>query len=251
MQPTPPRSAAPCPRLFSVPLEREPLKAATNEALIVPAAQVNHVGKGCNIYDLGYTWHGSAHVITRHLRMGWLWDQVRVQGGAYGAFCALDRMSGSLALVSTAIPMSKRPRHLRRDRRLPAEAGSSDRDLTLAIVGAIGDLDTILPDARGAASLSRHLTDDRDDLRQQMREEILGTTRRHFTEFADVMAESGQSRDGVCVLGGSAAENAATEHGWTKKSPVTAHDAARKTMFPGCVRDVLCNTGKPSAGVVV
>ena len=58
-------------------------------------------------------------------------------------------------------------------------------------MGAIGDLDTyLLPDARGAASLSRHLTDDRDDLRQQMREEILGTTRRHFTEFADVMAEA-------------------------------------------------------------
>ena len=91
------------PTAFSVPLEREPLRAAANEALIVPA-QVNYVGKGCNIYDLGYTWHGSAHVITRHLRMGWLWDQVRVQGGAYGAFCALDRMSGSLALVSYRDP---------------------------------------------------------------------------------------------------------------------------------------------------
>ena len=90
----------------------------------------------------------------------------------------------------------------------------SDRDLTLAIVGAIGDLDTyLLPDARGAASLARHLTDDRDDLRQQMREEILGTTRRHFTEFAEVMAEAARAGT-VCVLGGSAAENAATAHGW-------------------------------------
>ena len=50
----------------------------------------------------------------------------------------------------------------------------------------------------------------------QMREEILGTTRRHFTEFADVMAEAAKAGT-VCVLGGSAAENAATEHGWTKK----------------------------------
>ena len=205
------------PTAFSVPLEREPLRAATNEALIVPA-QVNYVGKGCNIYDLGYTWHGSAHVITRHLRMGWLWDQVRVQGGAYGAFCALDRMSGSLALVSYRDPnVEKTLATYDATADYLRKLDLSDRDLTLAIVGAIGDLDTyLLPDARGAASLSRHLTDDRDDLRQQMREEILGTTRRHFTEFADVMAEAAKAGT-VCVLGGSAAENAATEHGWTKK----------------------------------
>lgn len=205
------------PTAFSVPLEREPLKAPANEALIVPA-QVNYVGKGCNIYDLGYTWHGSAHVITRHLRMGWLWDQVRVQGGAYGAFCALDRMSGSLALVSYRDPnVEKTLATYDATADYLRKLDLSDRDLTLAIVGAIGDLDTyLLPDARGAASLSRHLTDDRDDLRQRMREEILGTTRRHFTEFADVMAEAAKAGT-VCVLGGSAAESAATEHGWTKK----------------------------------
>ena len=178
-------------------------------------AQVNYVGKGCNIYDLGYNWHGSAHVITRHLRMGWLWDQVRVQGGAYGAFCSLDRMSGTLAQVSYRDPnVEKTLATYDATADYLRKLDLSDRDLTLAIVGAIGDLDTyLLPDARGAASLARHLTDDRDDLRQQMREEILGTTRRHFTEFAEVMAEAARAGT-VCVLGGSAAENAATAHGW-------------------------------------
>lgn len=203
--------------VFSVPLEREPLRATANEALIMPA-QVNYVGKGCDIYDLGYTWHGSAHVTTRHLCMDWLWDQVRVQGSAYGAFCALDRVSGSSALVpyrdpnieKTLITYDATADYLRR-------LDLSDRDLTLVIVRTIGDLDTcLLSDARGAASLSRHLTDDRDDLRQQIHEEIFGTTCRHFTEFADVMV--GAAKVGtVCVLSGSAAENTATEHGWTKK----------------------------------
>lgn len=119
-------------------------------------------------------------------------------------------------------------------------------------MGAIGDLDTyLLPDARGAASLSRHLTDDRDDLRQQMREEILGTTRRHFTEFADVMAEAAKAGT-VCVLGGSAAENAATEHGWSKKKAHVTPDAGSgKQRFRAASRRRPRNTGKPSAGVVV
>ena len=203
------------PSAFSVPVTREGLILPAGEALVVPA-QVNYVGKGCNIFDLGYVWNGSAHVIARHLRMGWLWDQVRVQGGAYGAFCALDRMSGTLTQVSYRDPNVEKT--------LAAYDGSADylrslelseRDLTLAIVGAIGDLDAyLLPDAKGAASLARYLADDREDLRQKMREEILSTTRRDFADFAEVMAEA--ARNGkVCALGGSAVEEAAARNGWT------------------------------------
>lgn len=205
------------PSAFSVPVIREALNLPSSEGLLVPA-QVNYVGKGSNIFDLGYVWKGSAHVIARHLRMGWLWDQVRVQGGAYGAFCALDRMSGTLTQVSYRDPNV--------DRTLAAYDGAadylralqlSDRELTLAIVGAIGDLDTyLLPDARGAASLSRYLTDDREDLRQQMRDEILSTTRQDFVDFAEVMAEVAKNGK-VCALGGSAVEEAAARNGWTTR----------------------------------
>lgn len=205
------------PSAFSVPVIREALNLPSSEGLLVPA-QVNYVGKGSNIFDLGYVWKGSAHVIARHLRMGWLWDQVRVQGGAYGAFCALDRMSGTLTQVSYRDPNV--------DRTLAAYDGAadylralqlSDRELTLAIVGAIGDLDTyLLPDARGAASLSRYLADDREDLRQQMRDEILSTTRQDFVDFAEVMAEVAKNGK-VCALGGSAVEEAAARNGWTTR----------------------------------
>ncbi len=205
------------PSAFSVPVVREALNLPSSEGLLVPA-QVNYVGKGSNIFDLGYVWKGSAHVIARHLRMGWLWDQVRVQGGAYGAFCALDRMSGTLTQVSYRDPNV--------DRTLAAYDGAadylralqlSDRELTLAIVGAIGDLDTyLLPDAKGAASLSRYLVDDREDLRQQMRDEILSTTRQDFVDFAEVMAEVAKNGK-VCALGGSAVEEAAARNGWTTR----------------------------------
>lgn len=42
------------------------------EGLIVPA-QVNYVGLGGNLRDTGYVFHGSALVVLRHLRMGYLW----------------------------------------------------------------------------------------------------------------------------------------------------------------------------------
>ncbi|MDR2695828.1 MAG: insulinase family protein, partial [Deltaproteobacteria bacterium] len=73
------------------------------EALCVPA-QVNYIGKAANHFALGYRYHGSVNVILRHLRMAYLWERVRVQGGAYGAFCSFDRLSGILTLLSYRDP---------------------------------------------------------------------------------------------------------------------------------------------------
>ena len=184
------------------------------EAFLAPA-QINYVGKAANLYDLGYTYHGSASVILRYMRMGYLWERVRVRGGAYGAFCMLDRMGGTLVCASYRDPnvdetltaydqMADYLRSFRPDK----------EQLTSAIVGAIGDLDSyLLPDARGAQGLARHLAKDDEDARQQMRDEILGTTAQHFRDFADVLAEA--AGHGVtCVLGGAQTRAAAEAHGW-------------------------------------
>ena len=173
------------------------------------------MGKAANLYDLGYTYHGSASVILRYMRMGYLWERVRVRGGAYGAFCMLDRMGGTLVCASYRDPnvddtltaydqMADYLRSFRPDK----------EQLTSAIVGAIGDLDSyLLPDARGAQALARHLAGDDEEARQQMRDEILGTTARHFRDFADVLAEA--AGHGVtCVLGGAQTRAAAEAHGW-------------------------------------
>jgi len=55
---------------------------------------VNYVGKAGNIYDAGYVLDGSAYVISKCIGTTWLWDRVRVSGGAYGGFCDFDSHSG-------------------------------------------------------------------------------------------------------------------------------------------------------------
>lgn len=184
------------------------------EALLVPA-QVNYVGKAANLYELGYNYHGSCNVIFKHLRMAFLWDRVRVQGGAYGAFCSFDRMTGVLAQVSYRDPnilrtldvYDKSAEYLR-------TVSLDSREMTRAIVGAIGDIDAhLLPDAKGHASLLRHMTGDTNEVRQRMREDVLATTQKHFREFADVLAEVAKTGT-IAVLGGSALEAVAKEQGW-------------------------------------
>ncbi len=187
---------------------------AEAEVFTAPA-QINFVGKGANLYELGYTYHGSAHVIMRHMRMGYLWEKVRVQGGAYGAFCALDRLSGTLVQASYRDPAVGGT--------LATYDGTADflrnfvpdaRELSAAIVGAIGDLDTyMLPDAKGAAVLTRYLCGDTVAARQKMRDEILSTTAQHFRDFAAIMQEVARVGS-ICILGGSKAEEYGQKEGF-------------------------------------
>lgn len=58
------------------------------------------MGKAANIYETGYQLNGSAYVISKHISNTWLWDRVRVSGGAYGGFCDFDTHSGSYHVIS-------------------------------------------------------------------------------------------------------------------------------------------------------
>ena len=77
------------------------LVTATTQSVLPAGVQVNYVGKAANLYeDAGYTLHGSAYVINKHLGMTHIWDRVRVMGGAYGGFCSFDSHSGLFQFLS-------------------------------------------------------------------------------------------------------------------------------------------------------
>ncbi len=186
------------------------------EGMTIPA-QVNYVGKGTNIYQSGYRFHGSAHVICRYLRTAWLWERIRVQGGAYGAFCSFDRLSGVLSFVSYRDPnLLKTLEVFDETARYLMELKLHEDELTKSIIGTIGDLDQYkLPDAKGYTSMVRHLSGETDGERQKLREEVLSTTARHFTAFAEAL-DKVKEEGLVKVLGSeSAIQGAQAERpGW-------------------------------------
>ena len=184
-----------------------------DEALLIPAG-VNYVGKGANLYDLGYEFHGSINVILKHLRTAWLWDKVRVQGGAYGAFSSFDRISGAFSFVSYRDP------NVERTLKIYDETADYLQNLKLtpselerSIIGAIGDLDVYqLPSAKGAASFYRHLIGDTREIRQKMRDEVLSTSVENFRALGDVLAKVAVSGN-ICLLGGGGVEEFAKAKG--------------------------------------
>jgi hypothetical protein len=184
-------------------------QVTVSEGLTMPT-QVNFVAKGTNLFAHGYKLHGSALVILNLLRTTWLWERVRVQGGAYGGFCTFDHRSGTFTYVSYRDPnlvgtidtYDKTADFLR-------EMKLNDEELTKAIIGVIGELDDYqLPDAKGFTSLSRALAGDTEEGRQKLRDEVLATTAADIKAFAavlDVVKKDGE----VVVLGSEQAIAAA------------------------------------------
>lgn len=162
---------------------------AKSEALLIPS-RVNYVGRAINLFDNGYRMDGSALVITKYLRTAWLWEKIRVQGGAYGAMCGFDHNCGVLALASYRDPNL--------DATLDAYGQTADflknlqldeDELTRALIGAIGGIDTyLLPDAKGYTDMARYLTGQTSEKRQKLRDELLSTTADDFREFADFLS---------------------------------------------------------------
>ncbi len=197
-------------------MEWDPVRPPAFEGLAIPS-QVNYVGKGMNLFDLGYRFHGSAHVVARYLRNAWLWERIRMQGGAYGAFCLLDRLTGVVTFVSYRDPnLSKTLDGFDQSAQFLADLDLSEDELTKGIIGTIGDIDQYrLPDAKGYTSMARYLSGETDEERQRMREEVLGTTKADFKAFGRVL-EAAREKGLVKVLGSQEAIQQALEKrpGW-------------------------------------
>jgi len=182
------------------------------EGLTIPA-QVNYVGKGGNLFELGYQQDGSMDVIIKYLGTTWLWERVRVQGGAYGGFVSFSRRTGVLTYLSY------------RDPNLTGTLENFDRaadflkglkldpaELTKSIIGAIGDMDAyLLPDAKGFLSLQRHLAGESDDFRQQVRDQLLSAKEQDFHALGELLGKMNKTADVVVMGSAEALAKANTE----------------------------------------
>ncbi len=163
-------------------------KYPTSEALLVPS-RINFVGASSNLFNFGYHFHGSSIVITRYLQTAWLWEKIRVQGGAYGGMCSFDHRAGVFTFASyrdpnliESIETYKQTGNFLKNLKL------DEKELTRALIGAIGQLDTYeLPDTKSLSSCKRILLGYTPKDRQKLRDEVLATTEKDFNYFGEIL----------------------------------------------------------------
>ena len=81
-----------------------PLNPVKKKIGIVVPTQVNYVSLMGSTYGAGEIVPGSTLVASRLLSRGFLWDHVRVMGGAYGSFFDVGQQSGSTLFGSYRDP---------------------------------------------------------------------------------------------------------------------------------------------------
>jgi Zn-dependent M16 (insulinase) family peptidase len=125
-------------------------------------------------------------VVKKYLDTVYLWEKIRVQGGAYGCPSVYDLNTGVFAFASYRDPNLGRT--------LEAYDAASDflktaeiseDELRKCIIGTIGDVDIyMLPDAKGFASLVNYLVRYTDEKRQEHRDELLAASKSDFRSLA-------------------------------------------------------------------
>jgi hypothetical protein len=159
-----------------------------NEGIVLPS-KINYVGKSVNIYDSGYKFHGSALVANKLLKTGWLWNQVRVQGGAYGAFCQFNRRSGVLTMLSYRDPNHAETLNVfDQSAEFLKSISENQTEITQSIIGVIGDIDHYqLPEAKGHSAMMQYLIGEDAEALQKLRDEVLTTAPKDFLNYAEAL----------------------------------------------------------------
>lgn len=180
------------------------------EGLTMPA-QVNFVGKGANIMALGYQPSGATAVAIRRLNTGYLWDKVRVQGGAYGAGSGFTELTGGFVFTSYRDPNLIETLDAYDAAANFLAAPVDDAEMARSIIGVIGQIDAYqLPDAKGYTALVQALIGDTPERRQKRRDEVLATTPADFRPLAEALGKAAKVGH-VAVLGSEAAIKAAND----------------------------------------
>lgn len=171
-----------------------------NEGLMTQG-KVQYVAKGYNFIKLGYSYTGSLQVLRTVSRYNYLWNRIRVQGGAYGAFAGFDR-NGNMFFASYRDPNLKETLKVYDEMyKYLEEFNIDEREMTKYIIGTISKVDQPLtPFMKGERAIEYYIRKiTREDV-QKEREEILKAGLKELRELSDMMLEL-MKRNNYCVLG--------------------------------------------------
>ena len=167
------------------------------EGIITPG-QVQYVVQA-GMFQAPYT--GSMLVARQILGLDYLWNRLRVQGGAYGAFAGFTRL-GSLYFASYRDPNLSTTLQAYQDVvDYLKDFCCDEKDLEKFIIGTIGGMDIPLtPALRIRTGISRSRTGQTQDMAQKVREEVLGTTVQSIQSLAEVVQKA-LCHSSICVVG--------------------------------------------------
>lgn len=189
--------------LFTEAVEGEPFKpvlSVKNEGFMT-AGQIQYVCRAGNFINKGLPYTGALKVLKVMMGYEYLWNQVRVKGGAYGCMSSFYK-NGDAYFVSYRDPnLEKTVEVYEKAADYIKNYDADERTVTQFIIGAVSELDTpMTPAVKGSYSLGGYLTNLSMERVQKERDELLATTAETLKGLYRYV-EAFMSEECLCVVG--------------------------------------------------
>ena len=169
------------------------------------ASRVNYVARIGNFRTGGFRYTGALRIAQTMLSYGYLWNEIRSKGGAYGCAVRFGR-GGSVVFSSYRDPKLEET-----DKAYEGVPGyleqyeADEREMTKAVIGAIGEMDTPrTPQLSGLLALSAYYSKVTDEMFSTERAEVLSATPEDIRALAPLVREA-LKYEAKCVIGNEGA----------------------------------------------
>lgn len=171
-----------------------------NEAFLTPG-MVQFDACAGNFMKSGFQYHGALQILKVIMDYDYLWNEIRVKGGAYGCMCGFAS-NGDAYFVTYRDPKLKESYEVFKNAAAYVKNFEcSDRDMTKYIIGAISNIDIPMnPNAKGARSLACYLSGITYEDKQRTRDELLGAKVSDIRKLGSLI-EAFVEEDYKCVVG--------------------------------------------------
>ncbi|MGB7606486.1 MAG: insulinase family protein [Lutisporaceae bacterium] len=174
-----------------------------NEGLLTQS-NVQYVAKGYNFVELGYKYSGVLQVLRSIAKYDYLWNNIRVKGGAYGAMAGFER-NGNLFFASYRDP------NLRETLKVYDEFEGylrnfevDNREMIKYIIGTISTVDMPLtPSMKGETAVEYYIRNISFEDIQRERDQII-MTKQEDIKYLGLFVGDCMKKDRYCILGNEA-----------------------------------------------
>ena len=165
------------------------------------SSKVQYVARTGNFIDGGAEYTGALQILKVILSYDYLWQNIRVKGGAYGCMSNFNRI-GEGYLISYRDPNLKKTMEIYEGvADYLKNFNVSDRDMNKFIIGTISNIDRPMnPSAKGSRSMNLYMNRVTEEMIRTERAQILDADQADIRALAKVL-EAMLKEHSLCVIG--------------------------------------------------
>ncbi len=165
------------------------------------SSKVQYVARVGNFVDEGLAYTGALQILKVILSYDYLWQNVRVKGGAYGCMSNFTRLGDGYFMSYRDPNLEKTNEVYEGVVEYLRNFTANERDMTKYIIGTMGNIDQpMTPAAKGDRSMNLYMNHVSEEIIREERRQILEATEADIRALADI-ASAVLKDNYFCVIG--------------------------------------------------